>query len=435
MVRLVPVPQALEDLDRVRDRRLRHLDRLEPPLEGRVLLEVLAVLVQRGGTDRLQLTPGQHRLQDGGRVDGTLGRARTDERVDLVDEQDDVTAGADLLEHLLQPLFEVTAVPRTGDQRTQVQRVQLLVLDRLGHFALDDLLGQPLDDGGLAHAGRAHEDRVVLRTAREHLHHALDFLLPADDRVQLPFPRGGGQVPAELVEHQRGRRRGLRRRPGRRGLLALVSVQQLDHLLADTVQVGTELDQHLRGHPIALADEAQQDVLGPDVVVTELQRLTQGQLQHLLGARSKGDVPGRCLLALADYLLDLLAHGLETDPQGFQGLRRHAFTLVDEAQQDVLGADVVVIEHPGFFLSQDHNPPRSVGKPLEHIVALLTARSGRYRKSGPAVIRIVAACPGGALRAVGHTVKVPRKGSVHPIKPRRRPVVFPLRRKRTADRH
>jgi len=53
---------------------------------------------------------------------------------------------------------------------------------------------------------------------------------------------------------------------------------------------------------------------------------------------------------------------------------------MDEAEQDVLGADVVVIEHPGFFLRQDNNPPRPVGKPLEHLVALLTAR-GRDRFS------------------------------------------------------
>ena len=52
----------------------------------------------------------------------------------------------------------------------------------------------------------------------------------------------------------------------------------------------------------------------------------------------------------------------------------------------------------------------------------------------PCPVRIVAACPGGALRAVGHTVEVPRRGSVHPMKPRRWPVVFPLRRKRTGAR-
>src|SRR4029079_15619195 len=41
------------------------LDRLEPSLERRVLLEVLTVLVERGGADRLELTAGEHRLGDG----------------------------------------------------------------------------------------------------------------------------------------------------------------------------------------------------------------------------------------------------------------------------------------------------------------------------------------------------------------------------------
>ena len=75
------------------------------------------------------------------------------------------------------------------------------------------------------------------------------------------------------------------------------------------------------------------------------------------------------MLALADDLLDLLAHGLLADAERLQRLGRDAFALVDEAEQDVLGADVVVVEHPGLFLSQDHNPPRPVGEPLEHLVA------------------------------------------------------------------
>src|SRR5205814_5001923 len=45
---------------------------------------------------------------------------------------------------------------------------------------------------------------------------------------------------------------------------------------------------------------------------------------------------------------------------------RDTVALVDEAEQDVLGADVVVLKPAGFFLSQDHNPPGPVGKPLEH---------------------------------------------------------------------
>src|SRR4029079_14182003 len=47
----------------------------------------------------------EHRLEDGGRVDRALGGARTHEGVDLVDEDDDVAARADLLGDLLQALL------------------------------------------------------------------------------------------------------------------------------------------------------------------------------------------------------------------------------------------------------------------------------------------------------------------------------------------
>ena len=185
------------------DRRLLDVDRLEPPLERRVLLEVLAVLVARRRADRLQLAAREHRLEDAGRVDRALGRAGADERVQLVDEQHDVAAGPDLLEDLLQPLLEVAAVAGAGHERAEVERVDLLALERLGNLALDDVLGEALDDRGLADAGLADQHRVVLGPARQHLHDALDLLLAADDRVELGLARELGEVAAELVEHHR----------------------------------------------------------------------------------------------------------------------------------------------------------------------------------------------------------------------------------------
>src|SRR5439155_18572003 len=104
---------------------------LEPALEGRILLEVLAVLVARGRPDRLQLPSGQHRLEDRRRVDGALSRPGPDQGVQLVDEQNDVSTRLDLLEHLLQALFEVTSVPRPGYEGPQVEGIDLLVLEGL----------------------------------------------------------------------------------------------------------------------------------------------------------------------------------------------------------------------------------------------------------------------------------------------------------------
>src|SRR5690606_5991211 len=162
----------------------------------------------------------------------------------------DVAAGADLLGDLLQALLEVTAVAGAGDERAEVEGVELLVLQRLGHVALDDRLGEALDDGGLADAGLTDQDRVVLGAAREDLHDPLGLLLTADDGVELAVAGRLGEVAAELVQHLRsalsGCRAVVRLRADRRGLATGSSGEQLDDLLAHLVQVGAELDEDLR---------------------------------------------------------------------------------------------------------------------------------------------------------------------------------------------
>ena len=163
--------------------RLADEDRLEAPLERRVLLDVLAVLVERRGTDRAQLAAREHRLEEVRRVDGAFGRARSDDRVQLVDEEDDVAGRVlDLREDGLEPLLELAAVLRPGEERADVERPHALALEPLGDVARDDALREPLRDRGLPHAGLADEHRVVLRSPREDLHDAADLLVAADDR-------------------------------------------------------------------------------------------------------------------------------------------------------------------------------------------------------------------------------------------------------------
>src|SRR5438034_11102654 len=118
-MRLVLVPEAADDLDRLRDRRGLHDDRLEAPLERAVLLDVLAVLVQSRGADRLDLAARQGGLEHVRGVDRALGRAGTDEGVQLVEEEDDVFRLADLLHHRLESLLELAPILRPGDQRTR----------------------------------------------------------------------------------------------------------------------------------------------------------------------------------------------------------------------------------------------------------------------------------------------------------------------------
>ena len=218
-------------------RRLADEHLLEAALEGGVLLDVLAVLVEGGGADHAQLPAGEQRLEHVAGVHGALGGAGADDGVQLVDEGDHLALGVgDLLEHGLQPLLELAAVLGAGDHRTEVEADEPLVLEALGHVALDDAAGQALDDGGLADAGLADEHRVVLGAARQHLDDPADLLVAPDDGVDLPGARRLGEVAAVALE----------------GLVLLLGV--------------------LRGDPVAAAD------------------LLHGG-EHLLAARRRGGRP------------------------------------------------------------------------------------------------------------------------------------------------
>src|SRR5437667_431952 len=92
-------------------------------------------------------------------------RTRADERVQLIDEQHDLAARADLVEDLLQALFELTAVLGARDQRAHVERQHALVLQRLRDVAEVDLLRETFGDRRLADTGLADERGVVLGPA------------------------------------------------------------------------------------------------------------------------------------------------------------------------------------------------------------------------------------------------------------------------------
>jgi hypothetical protein len=68
-------------------RRLVHQHLLEAALQRGILLDVLAVFVQRGRADAVQLAARQRRLEHVAGVHGALGLAGAHHGVDLVDEE------------------------------------------------------------------------------------------------------------------------------------------------------------------------------------------------------------------------------------------------------------------------------------------------------------------------------------------------------------
>ena len=225
--RLVALAHALEDPERLLLVRRRHRDGLEPAQERAVLLDVLAVLLERRRADAGDLAARQRGLEDVRGVERTLGRARADQRVDLVDEDDEVLVLLQLLEDALEALLELAAVLRARDDEREVQREDLPLREEQRHAALDDALREALDDRRLADARLAEEDRVVLRAAGEDLDDPLDLLVAPDERVERVLLRERGQV-ARVLGQERQLLLLLRR---------LALLDERDRLLAHAVQV------------------------------------------------------------------------------------------------------------------------------------------------------------------------------------------------------
>ena len=161
---------------------------------------MLAELVERGGADKPELAAGEHGFEHVAGVHGALAaRPGTDDGVQLIDEGDDLAvAGLDLLQDRLEALLEFTAVFRARDHGAQVEADEALVAQALRDVAVDDALGQPLDDGGLSDAGFADEDRVVLRAPGEDLDDPPDLGVAADDGIELAVAGRLGEVGAVL---------------------------------------------------------------------------------------------------------------------------------------------------------------------------------------------------------------------------------------------
>ena len=90
VVHFVALLQPAQDGDGVLDARLIDHHRLEAALQRGVLLDVLAVFIERGRADGAQFAARKLRLEHVARVHRAFARARADDGVQLVDEQDDL---------------------------------------------------------------------------------------------------------------------------------------------------------------------------------------------------------------------------------------------------------------------------------------------------------------------------------------------------------
>src|SRR6266511_4807754 len=129
--------------------------------------------------------------------------------------------------------------------------------------------------------------------------------------------------------------------------------------LPDLPVAGASILEELGSDPLALPDQTEEDVLRPDVVVAERNRLAQGQLQHLLGPGGEGDVSRDRGTSTSAQTPPSRTHPTiqSSWPKGL---------LAKNPQEEMLGPDVTVSQLSGFDLRLDDGLPSPIGESLEH---------------------------------------------------------------------
>ena len=312
--------------------------------------------------------------------------AGADQRVQLVDEQDGVLGAAHLVHDGLDALLELAAVLGAGHHHGQVEHDDAAVAQQVGHVAFDDLLGEALDDGGLADAGFAEEHGVVLGAAAEDLDDAVDFVGPADDRVELALAGEFREVAPKL---------------SRAGVLLLpllacrsprtaaaffgrhIVPQKIQDFLTHVFQLETEVHQDLGGHALLFPEQPQEQVFGADVVVVEVPGLFDGVFDDFLGPRRLGQLAHRHHVRAGLHdLFDLQTNLAEVDVEVFEDIGGDAGAFFDQAQENVLRADVLVVEALGLLVGQLHHFAGAIRETFIHSSRL--RQSASPPSKGPA---------------------------------------------------
>ena len=290
-------------------------------------------------------------------------RTGADDGVQFVNEQNDVFRAADFVHDRLDALLKLAAIFRAGDHQREIERDDALVRAKFpARCPCAISCARPSTMAVLpTPASPSSTGLFFVRRQRIWMTRSISFFA-ADDRIHVALARDFRQVAAKRLERGRFDFALFLRR---RGFLAAASagmddsspvkfgIQFLQNFLARLLDVHVEIFQNLRGHAVAFAQQAEQNVFRADVSVIERLGLLRREREHFFHARRVGNVADHLLVrAGADLFLDFHADGFEVEAHFLQDIHGHALAQFDQAEQKMLGAEEIVVEPVGFLARQ-----------------------------------------------------------------------------------
>ena len=210
--------------------------------------------------------------------------------MNLVDEQNRVRLLLQGVEHLLDAFLEVAPIAGARDERPKIEGVEAGVLERGRHPSLVNAQGQALGQRRLSDAWLTDEEGIVLPPPAEHMHHAVEFGIAPNQRVDLTGGRARGQIGGVGLER-------LRVPPGLRILVAPDTGATVGHLPAQHPQQGQPVDtllpQEVGGMAVGFLQQEHQE--GPALYLRRRRGcgVEHGTLHHPVEADGRLRLDGR----------------------------------------------------------------------------------------------------------------------------------------------
>ena len=145
----------------------------------------------------------------------------------------------------------------------------------------------------------------------------------------------------------------------------LVPGEQLDDALHDAIVVDTEVVEHPRRDTITFAEEPDQEVLGADVVVPELERGRQRQFERAHRTRREREIASGAAASARNLVEHPLDDDAARDRQLGEDDRRKRVGVVEEREEQVLRSAMVVLERPRFVVRTRKDRSSTAGEALE----------------------------------------------------------------------
>ena len=132
-----------------------------------------------------------------------------------------------------------------------------------------------------------------------------------------------------------------------------LGIELAEDLVTRALDVDVEGFEDAGSDALPFAEEPQQNVLRADIRMVEGLRFLPGEREDFFHARRvRNTALGLRFLAGTNLFLHGIANGLEIEPHFLENAHSDALAQLDQPEQNVLGADVVVVEAVGFLAGE-----------------------------------------------------------------------------------